>query len=51
MASVNWQKMTKQAAGAMKRHNGKKERVEGNHTNKHIDKSMSHLNIYIGADD
>lgn len=51
MASVNWQKMTKQAAGAMKRHNGKKERVEGNHTNKHIDKSKSHLNIYIGADD
>ena len=51
MASVNWQKMTKQAAGAMKRHHRKKERVEGNHTNKHIDKSMSHLNIYIGADD
>ena len=51
MASVNWQKMTKQSAGAMIRHNGKKERVEGNHTNKHIDKNKSELNIYIGADD
>ena len=51
MASVNWQKMTKQTAGAMKRHNGKKEREVGNHTNKHIDKSKSHLNLYIGADD
>ena len=51
MASVNWQKMTKQTAGAMKRHNGKKERTDGNHTNKHIDKSKSHLNVYIGADD
>lgn len=51
MASVDWQKATTQKAGAMKKHNGKKERVNGNHSNKHIDKSKSHLNVYIGADD
>lgn len=51
MASVDWQKATTQKAGAMKRHNGKTERVEVNHSNTHIDKSKSHLNIYIGADD
>ena len=51
MASVNWQKANVQMVGAMIKHNGKKERVENNHSNKDIDKSKSHLNIYIGADD
>lgn len=51
MASINWQKATTQKAGAMKKHLGQKERVTGNHSNKDIDKSRSHLNIYIGADD
>lgn len=51
MASVDWQKATTQCAGAMKKHNGREERVNGNHSNKHIDKSKSHLNVYIGADD
>ena len=51
MASIDWCKATLQKAGAMKRHNGKYERVNGNHSNTDIDKSKSHLNIYIGADD
>ena len=51
MASVNWQKQTKQKAGAMNVHLGKKERVEKEHSNPDIDKSKSHLNIYIGCDD
>lgn len=51
MASVDWQKATLQKAGAMKKHNGKEERLSGNHSNEHIDKSKSHLNVYIGADD
>ena len=51
MASVDWQKATTQKAGRMKSHNGKEERVNGNHSNKDIDKSKSHLNIYIGGDD
>lgn len=51
MASVDWQKATTQKAGAMKKHNGKDERVNGNHSNNDIDKSKSHLNVYIGADD
>lgn len=51
MASVDWLKATTQYAGAMKKHNGKDERVNGNHSNKDIDKSKSHLNVYIGADD
>lgn len=51
MASVDWQKATIQKAGFMVNHNGKKERVEKNHSNKNIDTSKSHLNFYIGADD
>ena len=51
MASVDWQKATTQQAGAMKKHNGREERVNGNHSNSDIDKSRSYLNVYIGADD
>jgi DNA repair exonuclease SbcCD ATPase subunit len=51
MASVDWCKATTQKAGGMIRHCGEKERIEVNHSNKDIDKSKSHLNIYIGADD
>lgn len=51
MASVNWEKQTKQKAGAMRRHNGKEERVRLNHSNPDIDKSKSNLNYYIGCDD
>ena len=51
MASVDWQKATTQKAGAMIKHNGKAERVAVKHSNKDIDTSKSHLNIYIGADD
>lgn len=51
MASVNWLKMTKQRAGAMKTHNGKEERVQRNHSNPNIDKNKSNLNYYIGCDD
>lgn len=51
MASVDWCKTTTQQAGAMKKHNGKDERVNGNHSNPHIDPTKSYLNVYIGADD
>lgn len=51
MASVDWCKATIQKAGAMKKHNGKEERVSVNHSNEDIDKSKSELNVYIGADD
>lgn len=51
MASVNWMKSNVQTVCAMAIHNGRRERVECNHTNTDIDKSKSHLNIYIGADD
>lgn len=51
MASVDWQKQTKQKAGAMRVHLGKKERVEMEHSNPDIDKSKSNLNVYIGCDD
>lgn len=51
MASIDWQKMTTQTAAAMNRHNGKQERVENRHSNKDIDTTRSHLNLYLGADD
>ncbi len=51
MASVNWEKATTQKAGAMRVHFGRSDRVERNHSNKDIDKSKSHLNVYIGAED
>ncbi len=51
MASVNWLKQTRQAAGAMQRHNNAKERAELNHANKDIDKSKTHLNYCIGCND
>lgn len=51
MASINWQKQTRQKAGAMKRHLGRREREEVNHSNPDIDKSKSHLNYYIGCND
>ena len=51
MASNDWKKMTIYDAGGMNRHNGKYERENGNHSNRHIDKSKSHLNLYIGCDD
>lgn len=51
MASIDWKKATTQKAGAMKRHLGKKERMNVKHANTNIDKSKTHLNTYIGADD
>lgn len=51
MASVDWQKMTRQKAAALVKHNGKKERLQYNHSNEDIDKSKSELNFFIGADD
>lgn len=51
MASVNWKKVTTQTAGAMKRHFGQYERENGNHSNEHIDKKLSHRNYCIGCDD
>lgn len=51
MASADWMKMTKQKAGAMKRHLDKYAREFKNHSNKDIDQSKSHLNTYIGCND
>ena len=51
MASINWQKQTMQKAGAMKRHHGQKERLNNNHSNKDIDKSLTSQNYYIGCSD
>lgn len=51
VASVNWMKATKQKAGGLKKHLGKKERVELNHSNTHINKELSHLNYSIGCSD
>lgn len=51
MAGVNWKKVTTQTAGAMKRHLGQYERENGNHSNEHIDKKLSHRNYCIGCDD
>lgn len=51
MAGVNWKKVTTQTAGAMKRHLGQYERENGNHSNEHIDKKLSHRNYCIGCND
>ena len=51
MASANWMKATTQKAGAMKKHLGQAERIQGNHSNKDIDKSLSINNYSIGCCD
>lgn len=51
MASANWMKATTQKAGAMKKHLGKKEREQGNHSNKDIDQSLSKNNYTLGCVD
>lgn len=51
MASVNWQKQTRQKASAMKKHNGQQERMQYNHANKTIDKERTPENYCIGCDD
>ncbi len=51
MASVNWQKQTKQKAAAMKKHNGQQERMQYNHANQTIDKKRTPDNYCIGCDD
>ena len=51
MASANWMKATTQKAGAMKKHLGQAERIQGNHSNKDIDKSLSVNNYSIGCSD
>lgn len=51
MASVNWQKQTRQKAGAMQRHLNAKERMEVKHSNPDIDKSRCGENYYIGCND
>lgn len=49
MASANWMKATTQKAGAMKKHLGQKEREQGNHSNKDIDRSLSKRNYTVGC--
>lgn len=44
-------KMTLQRASSMNVHLGKQERMEHEHSNKHIDKTLSHMNYTIGCDD
>lgn len=51
MASVNWMKATTQKAGGLKKHLGQTERENGNHSNEHIDKELSHQNYAIGCSD
>lgn len=51
MASVDWLKRTKQAAGALQRHNNQDKRQELEHSNPDIDKSRTHLNYCIGCRD
>lgn len=51
MASANWMKCTTQKAGAMKKHLGQKEREQGNHSNKDINKELSKNNYAIGCGD
>lgn len=50
MASVNWMKATTQKAGGLKKHLGQTERENGNHSNEHIDRELSHQNYAIGCD-
>ena len=49
MASVNWKKMTTQAAGAMYTHLDEKARITHDHANVNIDKSLTKENYIIGA--
>lgn len=49
MASVNWMKATTQKAGGLKKHLGQTERENGNHSNEHIDRELSHQNYAIGC--
>ena len=51
MASVNWQKQTKQKAASMKKHNGQQERMQYNHANLDINKELTPNNYCIGCDD
>lgn len=51
MASANWMKATTQKAGAMKKHLGQKEREQGNHSNKDINKELTKNNYTIGCTD
>jgi len=51
MASADWKKMTTQAAGGIKVHFQQKDRIEKNHSNPDIDKSLSGMNYCIGCDD
>ncbi len=49
MASVNWQKMTTQAAGALYVHMEKEARKNHNHANENIDKTKTPENYSIGV--
>lgn len=51
MSSISWMKMTAQRARSMIVHLERLDREQREHSNKHIDKSMSHLNEYIGCSD
>ena len=51
MASADWKKMTTQAAGGIKVHFQQKDRIEKNHSNPDIDKSLSGMNYCIGCDE
>lgn len=51
MASIDWMKATTQKAGGMKKHLGQTERENGNHSNEHIDRELSHQNYAIGCSD
>ncbi len=49
MASLDFKKCTKGAASGLKVHMEQKHREGLNHANRHIDRSLSHLNYAIGA--
>lgn len=51
MASINWEKQTRQRAASLKKHNGQEERLAYNHSNPDIDKSRTNQNYCIGCND
>ena len=49
MASVNWLKCTSQKVGSLKVHLDDHERTTHDHSNKHIDKTLTHTNEWVGC--
>ncbi len=50
MASINWLKCTTQKIGSLKVHLDDHERTTHDHSNKHIDKTLTHTNEWVGCD-